>query len=478
MTSSVRRALRSTALAIGALGVASLGAHVAIRVGCRIPAPVVKAAEHCAPDGCAPGGPGTRVTRPRSNVRVLGRSWVVEREGLFEVHLAGDPETLGDAHARLLYPEMVENEGRLLSRFEEAVPVLPFRWLLLDLAQLRYRDLAGTLSDARRAEIAAAARAFTPDPYAGLFPTFQRFVYLNGLYDIALSFEHSPLIGCTSFVFSGAAAGGPGALLARAFDFEVDPIFDRKKAVFFVRETGKIPFASVAWPGLVGVVSGMNAEGLAVVVHGGRAGQWRTRGEPVVHALRGVLSHAPDAEAALAELSRRPPLVSHILVIADRHGRALRVERVPGSPDHVIPLGEAAAVTNHFRGPAAGDPKNQAVLATTSSVARQARADELVRDAVRPVRPETAVALLRDRRGANGRALELGDRDAIDALIATHGVVFETAERRLWVSRGPHLLGEFVAFDLAHALAPNATPEPDAALPTIAADPLRDALRR
>ena len=43
---------------------------------------------------------------------------------------------------------------------------------------------------------------------------------------------------------------------------------------------------------------------------------------------------------------------------------------------------------------------------------------------------------------------------------------------RLWVSLGPHLLGAFVAFDLARSLAPDRAPEPDAVLPTIAADPL------
>ena len=37
------------------------------------------------------------------------------------------------------------------------------------------------------------------------FATFQRFVYLNALYDISLSFEGSPLIGCTTFTFDHEA---------------------------------------------------------------------------------------------------------------------------------------------------------------------------------------------------------------------------------------------------------------------------------
>ena len=49
------------------------------------------------------------------------------------------------------------------------------------------------------------------------------------------------------------------AIFARAFDFEAAEVFDREKVVFLVHEDGKIPFASVAWPGFVGVVTGMNA---------------------------------------------------------------------------------------------------------------------------------------------------------------------------------------------------------------------------
>ncbi len=147
-------------------------------------------------------------------------------------------------------------------------------------------------------------------------------MYLNALYDMALSFEHSPLIGCTTFTFGADALEGGGGILARAFDFEVDEVFDRHKAVFLVQEAGQIPFASVAWPGLVGVVSGMNAEGVAIVVHGARGGAPQAEGEPVVHALRRVLSTAHDSDEALRALAEQPAMVSHILILNDQSGRA------------------------------------------------------------------------------------------------------------------------------------------------------------
>lgn len=420
--------------------------------------------------------PSGEVAHPNANLRRFGDSYALLRGKLLEVGLRGSPSDIGYEHARLLYPEMVENEGILLGRFRDQVSSSLARGLLLDLAELRYAHVDRGMSASRREEIAAGARGFQPDPYAGLFPTYQRFIYLNALYDMALSFEHSPLIGCTTFTFGGDALEGGGGILARAFDFEVDEVFDRHKAVFLVRESGQLPFASVAWPGLVGVVSGMNAEGVAVVVHGARGGSPRAEGEPVVHALRRVLSTAHDSEEALRALAEQPAMVSHIVILNDKNGRAAVVERVPGRPNFVRFLPAKAATTNHFEGPGAADPKNLAVREHTSTLPRRSRGDELLARLPAHLSSDEAVSdavnLLRDRRGPGDKQLALGDRDAINALIATHGVVMDTKRRILWVSESPHLLGRFVAFDLTRLLAADYDPEHPPELDATAEDPL------
>ncbi|MET0795107.1 MAG: C45 family peptidase [Polyangiaceae bacterium] len=420
--------------------------------------------------------PSGEPRRSNANLRRFGDSYALSRGKLLEVGLRGTSTEIGFEHARLLYPEMVENEGILLGRFQAQVSSSLARGALLDLAELRYAHVDRGMSLARRQEIAAGARGFQPDPYLSLFPTYQRFVYLNALYDMALSFEHSPLIGCTTFTFGGDALEGGGGILARAFDFEVDEVFDRHKAVFLVREVGQIPFASVAWPGLVGVVSGMNAEGLALVVHGARGGAPQAEGEPVVHALRRVLSTAHDSDEAVRALAEQPAMVSHIVILNDASGRAVVVERVPGRPNFVRFLPAKAATTNHFEGPGAQDPKNLAVRAQTSTLPRRSRGDELL--ARLPAQLSTsdavsdAVTLLRDRKGPGDAHLALGDRDAINALIATHGVVMDTKRRILWVSESPHLLGRFVAFDLGRMLAADYDPEQPPELPATEEDPL------
>jgi hypothetical protein len=452
------RALRWLGFALGGLLLALLVFHVAVGRAARLVPPAFPL-------------PTMQGSRASDSVRRYGPAYARPVGSILQVGLSGAPEIIGYSHARLLYPEMVENEGILLGRFKDQVPVPWARSFLLDLAQLRYRNVDRQMSPERLREIAAGARGFQPDPYAELFPTFQRFVYLNALYDISLSFEGSPLIGCTTFTFDGEATPDGSGLLARAFDFEVDDIFDRRKAVFLVRETGKIPFASVAWPGLVGVVSGMNLEGVAVVVHGGRAREPQAEGEPVVHALRRVLSEAHTTEEAAQLLAERAPMVSHIVIVTDAHGHSATIERAPGVKDTVRLLPSRAATTNHFESALKDDPKNLRVRAKTSTLPRRARADRLLAELPvgTPVTPLAAAALLRDRAAPDGSPLPLGDRRAINALIATHGVIMQTGPRVLWVSEAPHLLGHFRAFDLRRLLAADYDPatdnSPSASLP-------------
>jgi hypothetical protein len=412
----------------------------------------------------------------RGDIRWLGSSYARLRGGVREVYLAGDPEQIGATQARLNYDHMVANEGDLWRTFAHFVPFWPARALMMDVSRVRYRHVDQGFPLARQREVAAEARAFDPDPFAGHLPTYQRMVFLHSLYDIALSFEHSPLIGCSTFGLGPGATKDGHTLFARAFDFEAGDVFDRDKAVYFVRGDGVLPFASVAWPGLIGVMSGMNSEGVAVVVHGARARTPLTEGEPVVFMLRDVLERAHDTDEAVAILKSQEVMVSHIVIVADSRGHFAVVERAPGvapfvrdhwdDPDRI-------GVTNHFEGPLADDPKNLAVRSTTTTLPRRARLDEMLK-AVAPHEADVprAIAMLRDHTCAGGVVCDLGDRRAIDALIATHGIVADTTAKVLWVSAGPHLSGRFVRFDLKVELSPTHDPTSDGAPELVAEDPI------
>lgn len=399
-----------------------------------------------------------RTGKAETPILVSGASFAERSSGVWKVRLMGTPERIGWSHAQLLRDDMVENESRLFSALERYVPSRLVRSVVVDLGALRFLGVDRGMDEARLRELAAGARAFSPDPFASFFPTYQRFVYLNALYDISLSFEQSPLIGCTTFTVDGSRST-VGPLLARVFDFEVDDVFDRDKAVFIVSETDALSFLSVAWPGLVGVVSGMNEAGVAAVVHGARAGEPSNQGEPVVHAVRRMLGVATTLDEAIRALDERPAMISHLVIVMDASGAAAVLERAPGQVAHVRRLPALAVVTNHFEGPLSSDERNLLVRQTTSTLPRRRRGDALVAAAPPRVSPLDAATWLRDRSAADGAPLPPGDRRAIDADIATHGVVFDTRARVAWISRGPHLSGGFVRVSLLDELADERPPD-------------------
>ncbi|MCU0693636.1 MAG: C45 family peptidase [Polyangiaceae bacterium] len=428
-------------LAFALLGIATL--HVALQLLTAIPSPALPSSVRAAP----------RLVVDSDGTRRVGRSWARRHRGIHQVLLDGDAAQIGHAHSTLLHDEMVATERAVWELSRRLIPVRAARVLLMDLSRVRYRNLDSSLGYARRAELAAQARAFAPDPFANELPTYHRLVFLNALYDMSLSFEHSPLIGCSSVVFDTTRTRDGHALLARNFDFEVHEVFDRRKAVVLFRENGKLPVLSVAWPGLSGLVTGINSVGVAAVVHGARAGTPSAKGEPVLVTMREALAHALTLDAAVAWIRARDPMVSHMIMLADAHGRGAVIERVPGLAAFVRYAPGSFALSNHLEGPSASDPANQRVRAITSTLARRARMDELLGTLTRDVTPGDAIGLLRDRRAVGGEKLPDGDRQAIDADIATHGVVMDLTARRIWVSEGPHLQGVFVGFDLQRWLA-------------------------
>jgi hypothetical protein len=455
-----RTRLRRTGFALAMVVGAAGAAHLAIAWGTRIPAPDVAIDDaHVVDDG---------------NVRRIGHSYTTTRDGVREVYLEGPAERIGADHTRLLYDHMVANERALWTSFADLVPLSLARTMLMDASRVRFRGVDRGFPEERRLEVAAEARAFHPDPSADVLPTYQRMVFLHSLYDIALSFEHSPLLGCSAFGLGPGATTDGHVLVGRAFDLEAGDVFDRDKAVFFVRQPGAIPFASVSWPGLVGVMTGMNLEGVMVLVNGARAREPSTEGEPVVFGLREVLERAHDTSEAIAILAAQKVMVSHLVFVADASGDFAVVERAPG--EAAFARRSWAGLTNHFEGPLADDPKNLAVRTKTTTVARRERIEELLRS-IGPHQADVprAVAMLRDHTCARGVVCALGDRRTIDALIATHGVVADTTARVLWVSAGPHLSGRFVAFDLREVFATGHDPSSSSAARVIAEDPiLRD----
>jgi len=85
---------------------------------------------------------------------------------------------------------------------------------------------------------------------------------------------------------------------------------------------GRISWASVGWPGALGVVTGVNAQGIAVMVNPVRTADVRvTRtARPVAHLARGVLEQARTLDEAVKLIEATPTLGAAVIALADGAG--------------------------------------------------------------------------------------------------------------------------------------------------------------
>ena len=234
---------------------------------------------------------------------------------------------------------------------------------------------------------------------------------------------------------------------------------------------GRISWAGVGWPGALGVVTGVNAHGIAVLVNPVRTADVRvTRtARPVAHLARGVLEQARTLDEAVKLIEATPTLGAAVIALADGAGTWLFVERTPTK----------AIVERSPRAPAlgdvlttnalAGDPENDRARRMLTTAGRIERAGKLVRA---PLADVGALAgVLRDQRTPDDALRPAGHRGAIDDGRAVHAAILDPAALQLWVA-DPRAGGRMRGFDLRYELRREG--ERPAPPPDIAADPTGD----
>lgn len=379
----------------------------------------------------------------------VGESWMERRDGIWRLSLAGDPRTLGHSHG-LLGGRVTAAIDAHMSRMMERYVTSPFRrWLVGNLVRWQYRQLPEMIPPQRLVEVAAFSRTIADTEDHPESP-FQRMVYYHALHDMTQRLDGSPLIGCTAFAAWGKQVVDGHLIVGRNFDFEGGSIFDREKAVIAFKTRGRIPFVSVAWPGMAGVVTGVNAKQIYVSINAARTDEPLRPGIPMAFLVREILEGASSIKEAIAIIKQHEVMVAEGILVAD--GKVPEAVVVELSPDKLAVRRSSSGklgLTNHFLDKRfKADASNDRLKRYTTSKARYRRLVQLLDRFATRIDPETAALILRNRTAYDDDPLALGNRNAVDALIATHGVVVDLTEMVLWVSSGPQLIGPFAPVDL------------------------------
>ncbi|MFN3241600.1 MAG: C45 family autoproteolytic acyltransferase/hydrolase [Planctomycetota bacterium] len=210
------------------------------------------------------GAPDRRAARsPASRGSELhGR--IERHDGLRVLRLWGTPEQRGHAHGLLLAGDIATIMRReFAARFASAPE-------LLDQARGAVPRLIEYPDDIAR-ELEALWRGLLEAGVDLDMPALGRAFDKTDLL-VANALDVFGLMGCSSFTVWGDQVVGGGVLTARNFDWPLTGEHMLKETLLVVQEHGDgRKVASLAWPGYVGTVTGVSADGVAAYLHVGSA---------------------------------------------------------------------------------------------------------------------------------------------------------------------------------------------------------------
>ena len=382
----------------------------------------------------------------------LGQSWVTQREGLRVIRLKGSAFEMGFAAGKLLEEQMHTLEDEFLVMIRSYVPQAWKMTVLRSYIAFRNRRLSDYVALDYRQQIYGTTLGCT-DNHPEMGDYYDRLLNYHAAHDISYMMIDNPLVskaGCTSFGAWGSATENGHLITGRNFDWEAAEAFSRDRVVMLCEPDGDIPYVSLAWGSMAGVVSGMNRAGISVTLNGAPSNLPADTATPTAMLARHVLQKAHNLTEALDIIRSNRVFVSTLWLVGSKmDGKFIVVEKTPGATNVREPEGNSIVSANHFQTDKLRDARrNQHYIAEATSLSRYQRMGELIQTNRGSINPARAAEMLRDRQLPGGKFVGNGHRSAINALIATHGTIMDLTDGLFWAASPPNQLGKFVAFDV------------------------------
>lgn len=401
----------------------------------------------------------------------LADNWFKKSEsGLYELYVEGKPFERGVANGKLTKDLVHYQEEVFTQQIHRLVPSDSYLSILKYLVGWFNRNLQDHVLPEYQQEILGISYSASPE-FNDIGPPYQRILNYHAAHDIGHALQNMSLVGCTAFATWDNESEDSTLIIARNFDFYVGDEFARDKIVAFYRPEQGYKFAMVTFGGMTGVLSGMNDQGLTVTINAAKSEVPSESATPVTLVTREILQYASTIQEAYDIVAKRKMFVAESFLIGSAsENKAAIIEKTPEDIDFYAPRDNYILSTNHFLGPKLGVSQlNQVHVKTSASEYRYRRLSQLVtRNGKNSV--TKAAAVLRDQRGLNDEDIGLGNEKAINQLVAHHGIIFQPAKRRIWISTAPWQLGKFVCYDLDKVFSYDATEnkeiyEPDLTIP-------------
>lgn len=390
------------------------------------------------------------VTKQSKTVFYTGNNFLLKnKQNIWELYVEGDPLERGLAMGSLTDSLLKKQEHIFFDRVNNLIPSNFKRSVMMRFLNWYNRKLYMNVNNEYQAEIYGLSK-YSPKDLGITVPDFLMNMYLHGAHDIGHAVQDLALVGCTSFAVWGDKSEEGDLILGRNFDFYVGDAFAKDKIVAFINPKEGYSFMMVTWPGMIGVCSGMNAEGVTVTINAGKSKVPLIAKTPISIVTREILQYARTIDEAVTIAKKRKVFVSESIMVGSANdNKAILIEIAPDKLSvFEVPNGNQLVCSNHFQSDALKENKrNIGQIVNSHSQYRFDRMTQLLDESPK-ITPQIAVDILRNKEGMNNLPLGYGNDKALNHLLAHHGIVFQPAKRLVWVSASPYQLGEFVCYDL------------------------------
>ncbi|HEU0136075.1 MAG TPA: C45 family peptidase [Flavobacterium sp.] len=372
-----------------------------------------------------------------------------KQNNLWEMYVDGDALQRGLLMGSLGDSLVKKQEAVFFNKIRQIIPSTFKQRLLRQFLKIYNRKLYLNVSEEYQTEIFGLSK-YASEDFEYVAPKYLRTLYLHGAHDIGHALTDLSLVGCTSFAVWGDQSADGSLLIGRNLDFYAGDKFAEDKVVYFMKPEKGHPYMSVSWPGMIGVVSGMNLEGLTVTINAGKSDVPWSAKTPISILAREILQYAKNIDEAIAIAKQREVFVSESIMIGSAIDKKAILIEV--SPQHFgvyeVPNTPKLVCSNHFQSETYKDDKNnQKHIVDSHSKYRYDRMEELLTENGK-IDTKEAVAILRDTDGLNDLKIGYGNEKSLNQLLAHHAIVFKPEQRLVWISANPYQLGEFVCYDL------------------------------
>ncbi|MBK5720107.1 choloylglycine hydrolase [Dysgonomonas sp. Marseille-P4677] len=383
------------------------------------------------------------------NYRQWGENYLRKSEsGLWELKVTGSDYERGTAIGKMSEDLLYYQEKVFVDQIKEIVPSGSYLRFLGFFTILYNRNLGKNVPEEYRREIYGVSQACS-DEFDYISTPYERQLNYHAAHDLGHAMQDYMLVGCSSFATWGSQSTDSTLIIGRNFDFYVGDDFAKNKEVLFYEPDKGYKFVSIAWPGMTGVLSGMNEEGLTVTINAAKSSIPTSAKTPISILTREILQYASTIEDAYEIAKKRETFVSEsILIGSAKDKKAAIIEKSPDNIGLFTTSEERIICTNHFQSDIfANDERNLENIRTTDSNYRYKRLTELL-DKNKPIDEKKVASILRNTKGLKEKEIGLTNEMAINQFIAHHSVIFKPEQRIIWVSTHPWQIGKYVAYDL------------------------------